>query len=86
VAIRRITTENAPFSDRNKSFQAVLKVFEIASVINRYKNALHGFIQKMIHARRFLLIETSYFAFSARYFSAKRYIYAAAQSTTIKQW
>ena len=27
----RITTENAPFSDRNKVFQAFLKTFEIAS-------------------------------------------------------
>ncbi len=31
VATLWVTTKNAPFSDRNKSFQTFLKTFEIAS-------------------------------------------------------
>jgi hypothetical protein len=31
VATQRVTTSNAPFSDLNKSFQAFLKTFKIAS-------------------------------------------------------
>ena len=31
VATLWVTTKNAPFSDRNKVFQAFLKTFEIAS-------------------------------------------------------
>jgi hypothetical protein len=31
VATQWVTTSNAPFSDLNKSFQAFLKTFEIAS-------------------------------------------------------
>ena len=31
VATQRVTTENATFSDHNKSFQAFLVTFEIAS-------------------------------------------------------
>ena len=33
VATLWVTTKNAPFSDRNKVFQAFLKTFEIASSI-----------------------------------------------------
>ena len=33
VATLWVTTKNAPFSDRNKSFQTFLKTFEIASGI-----------------------------------------------------
>ena len=32
VATLWVTTKNAPFSDRNKVFQAFLKTFEIASI------------------------------------------------------
>ena len=32
---KRVTTSNAPFSDLNKSFQAFLKTFEIASFLKR---------------------------------------------------
>ena len=32
VATLWVTTKNAPFSDRNKSFQTFLKTFEIASL------------------------------------------------------
>ena len=35
VATQWVTTSNAPFSDLNKSFQAFLKTFEIASKIFR---------------------------------------------------
>jgi len=31
VATHRVTTENAPFADRNKNFLPFLKTFEIAS-------------------------------------------------------
>ena len=34
VATLWVTTKNAPFSDRNKSFQTFLKTFEIASTIH----------------------------------------------------
>ena len=33
VATHRVTTENAPFADRNKNFLPFLKTFEIASFI-----------------------------------------------------
>ena len=38
VATLWVTAKNAPFSDRNKSFQTFLKTFEIASQI-RFFNA-----------------------------------------------
>ena len=37
VATLWVTTKNAPFSDRNKVFQAFLKTFEIASNNNDVK-------------------------------------------------
>ena len=40
VATLWVTTKNAPFSDRNKVFQAFLKTFEIASNNNDVKNLL----------------------------------------------
>ena len=38
VATRRVTTENAPFADRNKNFLTFLKTFEIASLSIRKEN------------------------------------------------
>ena len=35
MATQWVTTSNAPFSDRNKVFQAFLKTFEIASNTNQ---------------------------------------------------
>ncbi len=41
VATLWVTTQNAPFSDRNKSFQTFLKTFEIASRVKEKTPALH---------------------------------------------
>jgi len=35
----RVTTENAPFADRNKNFLPFLKTFEIASLYIFYSNS-----------------------------------------------
>ena len=40
VATLWVTTKNAPFSDRNKSFQTFLKTFEIASQVIIYHMSL----------------------------------------------
>ena len=53
VATLWVTTKNAPFSDRNKSFQTFLKTFEIASdkvkmVLRRFVTKTHGKSQNQL--------------------------------------
>ena len=38
VATHKVTTENAPFADRNKNFLTFLKTFEIASSVQTSEN------------------------------------------------
>ena len=45
VATLWVTTKNAPFSDRNKSFQTFLKTFEIASTKSINKKNIACMIQ-----------------------------------------
>jgi hypothetical protein len=47
VATLWVTTKNAPFSDRNKSFQTFLKTFEIAS--NKKKRSFSAKKLEILH-------------------------------------